>query len=310
MTLCVIFNCLYSIDTGADFLKFGIGARPSAMGECAVALYSDIFATYWNPAGLSKIEKREFGIMHGKTVMDASLEFLGFAYPTKKSGTFGISSIFFIPEPVPVTTTDENTEGELNWLDWALALSYGKDLQKIAKNLSTGGSFKLIQRRERNPFFRSKGTAYAVDIGFIYRLSITEPFLTWTEEKLSFGISILNLGSKIKMSGETTKDDLPRTLKMGCGYKMDLSKETHLTLVCDINKLLSERLYFGTGIETKFRKTIAVRAGYLTKEGNIKGVTYGFGLEFKNYQIDYSNVPASEMIGFERDNRFSFIIRF
>lgn len=36
--------------SGLSFLKLGIGARPTGMGEAFTSISGDIFSLYWNPA--------------------------------------------------------------------------------------------------------------------------------------------------------------------------------------------------------------------------------------------------------------------
>ncbi|MDD5687702.1 MAG: PorV/PorQ family protein [Elusimicrobia bacterium] len=306
---CFLFlascSSLYAVNTGADFLKLGIGARPSALGECGAALSSDVTAIYWNPAGLAKIEKMELVAAHSQTVMDATFGFLGFAYPNKKFGNFGVGSTLFIPESVPITTTSEETEGQLRWLDVAFTLSYGRD---IINNLSAGIGFKIIHRKESSPIFDTKGTAYAGDFGFIYQLN--PDFIAEKDEKLNLGFSMSNLGNKIQMSGETKKDNLPQTTRLGFAYEFHPNNENAIIVLSEVNKILDEKLGFGFGTEYKLREPVFIRFGYLTKEGNIKGITYGFGINVKGFQLDYSNVPVSELVGWTRDNRISLIVRF
>ena len=43
----------------ASFLKIGVGARASAMGEAFSALTSDGTSLYWNPTGLTEIKRKE-----------------------------------------------------------------------------------------------------------------------------------------------------------------------------------------------------------------------------------------------------------
>ena len=50
--------------TTANFLKIGIGARGSAMGEAQSAIANDVNASYWNPAGLSTLRFQEISLMH------------------------------------------------------------------------------------------------------------------------------------------------------------------------------------------------------------------------------------------------------
>src|SRR5437762_3445025 len=47
--------------SSANFLKLGIGPRAIAMGEAQVGVADDVYATYWNPAGLARLDAQEAG---------------------------------------------------------------------------------------------------------------------------------------------------------------------------------------------------------------------------------------------------------
>src|SRR5260370_42349095 len=74
--------------TSANFLKLGIGPRASAMGEAQVGLADDVYATYWNPAGLAQLQTREAGFVHAQYYQDIQSEYAAYAHPTPKLGTF------------------------------------------------------------------------------------------------------------------------------------------------------------------------------------------------------------------------------
>lgn len=286
-------------ETGVDFLRLGVGGRATALGESYVALGEDIFSSYWNPAGLAKIEKPELGLMHSVVPVNALLEFVGFAYPVKKTGTFGFSGFFQIPESVPVTDNVGKVIGEVKWLNYALTLSYAR---KIRQNFSLGLSLKMVEMRESDPIFGgTKGTAYAGDLGILYETPV---------KGLNFGFAFLNYGSKLQMEGETKKDDLPRTIKTGFAYKLDLIRGNHLVITLDENKVLDDRWRTSVGSEIAFLETIFLRFGFYEKQGNVTGTTYGLGIKFKNYGFDFTNVPVSQMIGYERTNKFSLVFNF
>jgi len=295
---CALVKNVYPIDiypTQVDFLKFGIGARPSAMGEASVSLHSDVTAAYWNPAGLAKIKRVQCGAMYSEAVKDAFLNFFGLAVPVKGWGTYGVSGLLLFIDPVPVTGDDDKTLGYLEWADWAVTLSYGKE---VIRNLSFGLGFKVIQRIKSDPFLgTAKGKAYSGDFGFIYEFPFTKG--------LNLGFSLLNVGTKLQMEGEIKKDDLPRTIRLGLSYTRD-----SWIITSDINKLLDDQWRIHIGGEHKFKDNIFIRFGYYEKAGNVKGVTYGMGIKLKNYQFDWANVPAGEMIGYTRDNKISIIIHF
>lgn len=297
-TFCALAKNAYPADihpTYVDFLKFGVGARPSAMGEASVSLHSDVTAAYWNPAGLAKIRRIQCAAMYSEAVKDAFLSFFGLAVPVKGWGTYEISGVFLFIDPLPVTDGSGNTLGNLRWTDWAFALSYGKE---FVRNLSLGLGFKVIQRIESDPFFgTTKGTAYSGDFGFIYEF----PFA----QGLNLGFSLLNVGNKLRMEGEIKKDDLPRTMKLGLSYNRG-----PWIIAGDINKILDDRWRIHIGGEHKLKDTLFLRFGYYEKDGNVRGATYGMGIKLKNYQFDWANVPAGQMIGYTRDNKISVVVHF
>ncbi len=265
------------------------------MGEASVSLHSDVTAAYWNPAGLAKIRRIQCAAMYSEAVKDAFLSFFGLAVPVKGWGTYEVSGVVLFIDPLPVTDGSGNTLGNLRWTDWAFALSYGKE---FAGNLSLGLAFKVIQRIESDPIFgTTKGTAYSGDFGFIYEF----PFA----RGLNLGFSFLNVGNKLQMEGEVKKDDLPRTLKLGLSYNRG-----PWIIAGDINKILNDRWRVHIGGEHKLKDTIFLRFGYYEKDGNVRGATYGMGIKLKNYQFDWANVPAGEMIGYTRDNKISVIVHF
>ena len=75
---------------GAQFLKIGAGARPTAMGDAFTAIADDVNATYFNPAGLAQLKTAELTAMRTQWFQNIDYSFGAFAMPTS-AGTFGIS---------------------------------------------------------------------------------------------------------------------------------------------------------------------------------------------------------------------------
>ncbi|MFH1415148.1 MAG: PorV/PorQ family protein [Elusimicrobiota bacterium] len=287
---------LTGVETGADFLTYGIGARPSAMGESYVAACYDVTATYWNPAGLSKIDEIEFGAMHSEASPTTTLAFFGIAMPMPRlAGVFGMNAILLIYDTEPIINAYGEYMGDLTWLDWAMTLSFGK---KIYSGLSCGAGLKIIQRRESDPYFGdTKGTAYAADVGFLYEFHGIPG--------LSLGTSYLNFGDRIQMEGEKRKDVLPETLKIGFAYKTGT-----MLFITDVNRIVRDRFRISLGAELETIDILRLRTGFYDRGGNIKGMTYGLGIILDNFSIDWANLPAGEMIGYSKENRVSVTIRF
>ena len=51
-------------DVGMSYLKIGVDARASAMGDAYTSLAEDAAATYWNPAGLANASSNSIILMH------------------------------------------------------------------------------------------------------------------------------------------------------------------------------------------------------------------------------------------------------
>src|SRR5690349_12762060 len=73
--------------TAANFLKLGAGPRAVAMGDAQVGVADDVYATYWNPAGLAQLQNREVGFTQTQYVQDIQSEYAAYAHPIPKVGT-------------------------------------------------------------------------------------------------------------------------------------------------------------------------------------------------------------------------------
>src|SRR5437870_7030522 len=75
--------------SSANFLKLGAGPRAIAMGEAQVGLADDVYASYWNPAGLAQLENPEAAFVQTQYLQDIHEQFAAYAHPTPSCGTFG-----------------------------------------------------------------------------------------------------------------------------------------------------------------------------------------------------------------------------
>src|SRR4051812_33927388 len=75
--------------TGADFLTIGAGPRAVGMGEAHVAVADDSYASYWNPAGLGLIDRKETAFMYNRSFLDVTQTHFNAAYPLEGGGAIG-----------------------------------------------------------------------------------------------------------------------------------------------------------------------------------------------------------------------------
>lgn len=75
--------------TTTSFLKIGIGARASALGEAFTALASDGTCLYWNPAGLAYLTEKELSATYNSWLQEINQGYLSFSFPFAR-GALGL----------------------------------------------------------------------------------------------------------------------------------------------------------------------------------------------------------------------------
>src|SRR5512136_2375710 len=75
----------------AQFLKIGVGARATAMGETFVSVANDASCLYWNPAAMTQFETNEVLLAHSAWFVDIKHEFLGVVYHLSAADAVGLS---------------------------------------------------------------------------------------------------------------------------------------------------------------------------------------------------------------------------
>jgi len=264
---------------GAQLLKIGVGAKAVGMGESHVAAADDVYASYWNPAGLTHVETSQIGFMHNEWFEDIRYEFLGYVQPIGDFGTLAGSVSYVSMGELDKTDVAGNEIGQFHPYDILLGLSFGKRLNNA---ISVGVNAKFLQEK----IDEEKAQAFAVDIGGLYFLS---------NNRLILGANIQHLGTKMKFIEESFS--LPLNLKLGAAYRLI---DSALTLTTDANWPADNDLNVGLGAEYKIMGMFNLRAGYrYTVGGNdlgtASGLRAGLGFEIRDYKLDYAFVPYGDL---------------
>jgi len=108
--LCLGANTALAAKFAGAFMENGGGARALGMGGAFAAVADDPSTTFWNPAGLGRIQHRELLLMHAERFGDlVDRDFASFVTPTDWSllggegGAFGISLIRLGVDDIPFT---------------------------------------------------------------------------------------------------------------------------------------------------------------------------------------------------------------
>lgn len=146
-----------------EFLNIGVGARGMGMAGSQVASVNDVYASFWNPAGLNQVKSDfQIGLMHAEYFSSiAKYDYIGTAFPMKnKKGVLGISCIRFAIDDIPYTLDLIQQDGSVDYskikaisaADYAGLITYAQKLniKKYANredvHINVGGNFKIIHR--------------------------------------------------------------------------------------------------------------------------------------------------------------------
>ena len=304
--LCGIALCPWMVADGADihenvgtramtFLKIGVGAKAIGMGESQVADADDLYAIYWNPAGLAQLQRPQLGLMHNEWFEGINHQFIGFAQPLGNAGTLGGSLIYLSYgelEGYDINESGEPVKTEnFHPYDLALIASYAR---RFGSALSLGANAKWI----REKIDIESAQAIAFDIGGLY---------TILNNSLSLGFNVQHLGTKAKFVEESFS--LPLNIKVGAAYRL---LDEAFTLTTDVNRPSDNDSTVGVGAAFTAYELIHLRAGYKYKLGGndlgtASGITSGIGFSVQGFELDYAFVSFGKLGG---AHRFSLISNF
>jgi hypothetical protein len=267
--------------TAADFLNLGAGPRAIAMAGAQTGLANDVYATYYNPAGLATLRTQEAAFAQTQYVQGISEENLAYALPQTRYGALGLHLTYLNFGSIPGTDAVGQSLGSVGASDMDLGLSYSRDLyhdERYGTELSVGATGKWIQERLDS----TKATAYAGDLGVLFA-----PGIKWGESLNGWkaGVALRNLGTSMTFDQESFA--LPRQLAAGLSYTGGWRDES-VTLAVDGQQPNAGSRNVGVGLEIWTLQAFVLRAGYTTEGDLGNGLRVGAGIRFKTIQVDYA----------------------
>ena len=315
----------------AEFLSHGVGARALGMGSAFVAIADDATATYWNPAGLTKVKKHSFSAMYSDTFSTGdgswlsrglvNYNFVNYVYQIEDIGSLGLSWIRLGVDDIPRTTfIDINNNGFLGDFqdkngngikedgepyidkpeiaeyfsntDNALLISYARQVHSI---IAVGGNLKLLNQS----IFENSANGFGIDIALI-----AEPY-----KNLRVGAMLLDAtGTQIRWN----TPDAPtftrtRRLRFGTAYHFTVPRLGKGAIGVDLETDQADLeegsdgggVILRAGAEYWLFNTLALRGGW-----NGHGLSAGAGLRVKvntmsffvNYAFNTHTLGGSQRI--------------
>ncbi len=278
--------------TAANFLTIPVGARASGMGGAYVAIANDVTSAFWNPAGLTRMERSELNVSYSEWLVNTKHNWVAFGM---KLGLFDAVAISFNQIDFgteEITTADQpNGTGQF-WSasDLAITLSYAHNL---TDRLSVGGNIKYITQNVYN----ESAKAFALDVGLLFYTQV---------EGLKIGMNISNFGTEMKLDGKdllqpvdidpsltgnnpniasrlsTGSWPLPLVFSVGVSWDLLQTDMWGMTVAVDANIPNNQDTYINTGGELVWNDIVSIRGGYyaLGKAASVTGLTAGFGIKY------------------------------
>jgi hypothetical protein len=260
-------------EAGAGQLLINPWARSAGLHSMNTSMVTGTDAMYLNVAGLSRINKTQIGLNHTRYLegADISLNALGFAQRVGKSGAFGISLVAFDMGDFDLTTADtpEGSGATFSPSFFNMGISYS---HLFANRVSVGVTMKFVNESISNAGAR----AMAMDAGVQY--------VTGDEDNFKFGISLRNIGGKMRFVGEglgvqnsatnptfdypityyqrSAEYELPSQLNIGASYDWLLGRKNRLSLLGNFTSNAFSRDQVGGGLEFNLGQNFALRAAY------------------------------------------------
>ncbi|NNF05845.1 MAG: PorV/PorQ family protein [Candidatus Eisenbacteria bacterium] len=266
--------------TVLTFLKIGVGARAAMMGDAYVAVADDATASYWNPAGLLKIESNDVVGMHNEWIQDLRHEYAAVGVHRGRHG-FGASFVGLYSDDIQARDDTGQEAGIFGYSDIAVSGSYAFEL---TEDLGVGGTIRYM----RQSIDDENLSGVAFDFGGTWQTPV---------EGVEAGASMRHLGGSMSYDfTDAGSFDLPTTLQFGLAYrKIGFGGGGGLLLAGDILVASGDDASFRFGGEYKIREQFSVGAGYKAGLDN-EDISFGLGYE-KGVRLNYAFTPISNDLG-------------
>ncbi|MBI4422269.1 MAG: type IX secretion system membrane protein PorP/SprF [Elusimicrobia bacterium] len=295
--LTVLTGAWYTGQARAAYDDHGVGARVVGLGTAYTAVADDVYAVYYNPAGLATLDRPQLATTYSKLFTGLSdnsnlqNSFMAFESPIAegRQGAYGLAWNHFTLDSL--------------YREMSLYGSYGRQLlpETAPKGLFGGVSFKLLNRSlgrtsvadnalgptgqaqpgVADPVLKSGSKSNGdLDLGFLYRL---QP--RWT-----VGLAVQHLTQPNISFASNDADKLGRNVKLGLAYRTPFAAMTgDLQLHTAPDGSLDKTAVFGAEkwLPTLLHGSFGVRGSLGLGSRDFRQVTMGLSYKVHRMQVDY-----------------------
>lgn len=217
-------------------------ARSAGMGDVGAATDPDVNSQYWNPAKYPFCISRA-GLALNYTpwlrslVSDMDIAYLAGYYRIGDYSAVSASLRYFSLGEVFVGTdgtTDISNAQSINPYEMSFDVAYSIMLSEKF-SIAAGVRYLMSDMTYKSDEEKSASSAFAADISCYYNNYIN---IGSRECQLGLGLSISNIGSKIKFNGDEYSEFIPTNMRLGAALMVPIDEFNRFTIAADANKLL------------------------------------------------------------------------
>jgi hypothetical protein len=273
------FDFSKSGSAGLQFLKIGVGARETAMGEAVTGLVNDANSVFWNPAGLAYVTQGQAMLSHNSWLVDSKQNAAVIAYPL---GSFvvALSAMNLSINQFEETTAlqPDGTGRLVSAGDLVIGLSAAR---RFTDRLSIGMQVKYIQEKLDNYSLSN----ILFDVGTIYYTGFRQ---------LRLGFALQHFGPDMKLVNQEFRT--PLLFRVSASDEIFSFKDFGLVAAVDLIHPTDNNEWVNIGMELRLLEFVKLRAGYRF-DNDLSKASFGIGLyppsiSDINLRIDYSYVPS------------------
>ncbi|MBN2407743.1 MAG: PorV/PorQ family protein [Elusimicrobia bacterium] len=289
LILILSATSLYAVGAGSSAvstLLIPVSSRISALGETCTPLENDITLLNCNPAGIYGLTGWNTSLMYQRGYAEDNYMNLHIG-KDYKSLVLATSILYYSTGEIELYKSNGTLVKEVGKREIVWTLGASKKIWRMP----VGVNLKLIS----SELFGETASAYALDMGTQYLIN----------DKLNLGLSVRNLGTKIKYLSE--EESLPTIVQFGSSYIKEFNKY-RLLILDDVAYYLNEEEYLNmTGVELGYQERYFLRAGYKINLSETENQSFSVGLGFicNKITVDYSiemnnslNIPHRVSLGY------------
>lgn len=286
-----------------EFMSIDVSARAQAMGGAFSSLSDDVYATFYNPAGLVQVKSMQIGFTHTQQFLSSvNYDYIGFTHPWTDNKAIGFSLIRLgvdniqdsrqagiLNENGVLQGVDESQISKFNSSDYVFFLSMGL---RPSEHFMWGFNAKLIRRNLADHSANGLGFDAGILYAFNYRWKISAVLRNITTTLIAWDTGEKELVSPTFRFGTSYYIPVPGLSSYFVpvvDFVVLTQSAPHLTA----NSLGSDFLSGAIGGEFVIKERLFLRGGY----DELQRLNFGVGIKIPHVVVDYSFTNYDQELG-------------